>query len=98
MNTSVNRYDSLEKIIHEDGLRIVALHFHPELDLCLIVLNNKKVLQFNISKFQRLNGQSKEALEKYKLISNGIGVNWPELDEDLSLKGFLREELTGVIV
>ncbi|MEM7108865.1 MAG: DUF2442 domain-containing protein [Bacteroidota bacterium] len=36
-------------------------------------------------------------LNDYRLIGKGVGVHWPQLDEDLSLKGFLREELSQVV-
>ena len=30
-------------------------------------------------------------LDAWKLISKGIGIKWSELDEDLSLKGLLKQ-------
>ncbi len=96
MNTFRNNYDTLEQLIFEGGLRIKAVHFHPDIDIMLIVLNNKKVLQRPISTSSRLQEASIEQLNNYQLISNGVGIHWPELDEDLSLKGFLKEELTKV--
>ncbi len=96
MSISENNFDSLERVIFENGLRIVSLYFQMELDLMLIVLNNKKVINRPISSSQRLKEASLESLNNYKLISNGVGIHWPELDEDLSLKGFLQEEVTKV--
>ncbi len=96
MNTSINNFDAIEKIIFDEGLRIETIDFHQELDLMLIVLNSKAVLQQKISDFKQLKNAPKEALNKYTLIANGLGVHWIELDEDLSLKGFLQEELKRV--
>ena len=59
----------------------------------LIVLNNKKTLHRNISEFPRLQSASLAELENYELIGEGTGVHWPDPDEDLSLKGFLKMEL-----
>ena len=39
--------------------------------------------------FPRLQHASVEARNKYRLIGDGIGINWPELDEDLSVEGLL---------
>jgi len=39
----------------------------------------------------------KNQLLQYELISGGIGIHWPLLDEDLSLKGFLQDELRKVV-
>lgn len=96
MSSSNNNYDALESIIFEKGLRIVALHFHKSLDLMLIVLNNKKVLAQKLSGSERLKTATEAQLSNYRLISKGIGVHWPDVDEDLSLKGFLREEISGL--
>ncbi|MEQ8812386.1 MAG: DUF2442 domain-containing protein [Imperialibacter sp.] len=98
MSSFNNNYDTLESIIFEGGLRIIGLHFHKELDLMLIVLNNKKVLTRNISGIEKLKNATAEQLANYSLISKGVGVHWPDVDEDLSLKGFLKEELSSVSV
>ena len=94
MTSSNNRYDKLEQIIFEQGLRIVGVHCYPELDLMLVVLNNKKVLRRKISSSARLQLASKEQLQNLQLISGGIGVHWPDVDEDISLKGLLKEEFS----
>lgn len=78
------------KIIHE-GLRIVDIHPYKELDLLAIVLNSGDVLQARISDFEGLNKASVAQLKEWRLIGGGIGINWDALDEDLSLRGFIRE-------
>lgn len=98
MSSLSNNYDTLESIIFEGGLRIVGMHFHKELDLMLIVLNNKKVLTQKLSSSERLKNATNDQLLNYRLISQGIGVHWPEVDEDLSLKGFLREEISKLSI
>ncbi len=90
-------YDDLEKLIYEDGLKIRALHFHPDLDLMLIVLSNKKVLSRLISSSPRLKQATPEQLNNYRLIGQGAGIHWPDVDEDLSLKGFLKDEISRSI-
>ncbi len=98
MNTFNNNFDELEQIIFEGGLRLVGIHFQKEVDLMMIVLNNKKVLTRQISKYKNLENASLDQLKNYRLISMGIGVHWPDLDEDLSLKGFLKEEISHLVV
>lgn len=97
MNTSINNYDAIEKLIYEEGLRIEAIDFHPELDVMLIILNTKAVLHQKISSYKLLAKASKESLLQYELIGEGTGVHWSLLDEDLSLKGFLRDELRNMV-
>jgi hypothetical protein len=98
MNTSVNKqFDAIDHIILKEGLRIKAVDIHPELDLITIYLNTKAVLSQNISAYKLLKGAEKSQLLQYELIGGGIGIHWPLLDEDLSLKGFLQDELRKVV-
>lgn len=93
MNTLHKQYDYIETLILKEGLRIQALDVHPELNVMTVILNTTAVLVQQLSDFKLLKNASKEQLLKYELINNGIGVHWPDLDEDLSLKGFLQNEL-----
>lgn len=97
MSSLVNQYDPIEKVIFKGGLRIKAVHFHKDLDLMLIVLNNGKILKHAISSSSLLKKAKNEQLNDYRLIGKGVGIHWPQLDEDLSLKGFLQETLTKVV-
>jgi hypothetical protein len=97
MNSSVNKYDAIEKLIYEEGVRIEAVDIHPELDVMLIVLNTKAVLKQKLSSYDLLRGAEHKKLLNFELSANGTGIHWPSLDEDLSLKGFLRDELRNVI-
>ena len=96
MNTSTNKFDALESLIFEEGLRIEAIDVHQKLDLFLIVLNTKSILRQRLSDYPKLCAATKEQLLNYEFIGQGTGVHWPELDEDLSLKGFLRDELRNL--
>jgi len=97
MNTLINNFDAIEKLIHEENLRIIAVDFHPDLDVMLIILNTKAVLHQRLSSYAALLKSDKNALTQYELIANGTGVSWPLLNEDLSLKGFLQDELRDVV-
>lgn len=83
--------DPIEAMILRDGLRIVDVHPYKELDLLAVVLNSGDILQARISGFERLNKGTEAQLKKWRLIGGGIGINWDALDEDLSLRGFIRE-------
>ena len=97
MNTSENRYDVLERLIYEEGLRIEAINFHKELDMMLIVLNTKAILRQKISSYPRLQNAGEKELNEYELIAEGTGIHWSSIDEDLSLRGFLQDELRNVV-
>lgn len=40
--------------------------------------------------FPRLSKATRSQLEKYKLLGDGEGIHWPDIDEDLSVAGLLR--------
>ena len=98
MNTSKGnkeRFDPIDKMIFEEGLRIQRLFFDKELDLMLIVLNNKKVIKESISKYKLLRDATSPELEAYEL--SRTGVHWSALDEDLSLRGFLKTAMLSSV-
>ena len=88
--------DTLDRLIKEHNLRIAGLHFYPDLDLMLIVLSNKRIIQRKLSDFPRLRTASIQQLEAYQI--SRYGVHWLDVDEDLSLKGFLQEELISLVI
>ncbi|MEM9328782.1 MAG: DUF2442 domain-containing protein [Bacteroidota bacterium] len=83
--------DSLDILIFEEGLRIKSVWFDEDLDLIIVLLNNKKIIQRPISDFERLKAATSDQLRNYE--NDGIGIHWPDVDEDLSLRGFLKYEL-----
>ena len=83
--------DPLDQLIFEGGLRIQRVWFDRDLDLIVVLLNNKKILKRPLSDFKRLAQASDAQLHNFE--HDGIGIHWPEVDEDLSLRGFLKYEL-----
>ena len=98
MNTFTNKFDALESLIHTEGIRIETLDFHPDLDLFLVILNTKAILRQKLSHHARLKNASLVELKNFELTGDGTGIHWPKLDEDLSLKGFLKEELKNIVI
>lgn len=82
--------DPFEILIFEKGLKIKNVIIDKELDLMLIVLNNGFVIKELLSDYPSLRKATVKNLNKWRLISDGIGVSWKEINEDLSLKGFLK--------
>ena len=83
--------DPIERMILREGLRIADVHAYKKLDLLAIVLNSGDVLQARLSDLQTLHKASDAQLKKWRLISGGIGIHWEALDEDVSLRGFIRD-------
>lgn len=90
-------FDTIDHLIFTEGLRIQAIDIHPELDVMTIYLNTAASFSQHISSYKLLRGAEKSQLLKYELIGGGTGIHWPLLDEDLSLKGFLQDELRKVV-
>ena len=88
---NIKSKDPLNILIYEKGLRIHSVYFNTDLDMMLVILNNKKVIQHNISDFKLLKNATPQQLENYQ--NEGVGIHWEDLDEDLSLRGFLVNEL-----
>jgi hypothetical protein len=84
-------FDPIDKMIFEGGLKIKSVYFDQDMDLMLIVLNTKKVLERKISMTDNLRKATKEQLMNYQV--SRTGIHWPELNEDLSLRSFLKDEM-----
>jgi hypothetical protein len=88
---NIRATDPLDLLILEKGLRIKSVFMDKESDLMILVLSNGKIIKSEISIFPRLKSGNQKQLNEYRLIGAGIGIQWEELDEDLSLKGFIKD-------
>ncbi len=75
------------------NLRITNVFFDKKLDIMIVLLNNREILQFNISDFPCLQKATIKELNNWRLIGGGVGIHWIDLDEDLSLQGFLKQSI-----
>jgi len=80
--------DPVSALIRENGVRITSVHAIKGANLLLVVLNQGH-LEFPLDSFARLAKAKESELSKYELLPDGAGVEWPALDEHLSLRGFL---------
>ena len=55
----------------------------------IVTLEDGRVLHVPLEWFPRLRDAKKTERGNWRLIGNGIGVHWPDLDEDLSVPGLL---------
>ena len=90
--------DPFDKLIFEKGLRIKQILSDKNLNTMIILLNNAHALQVPLNHFIRLKDASQDDLNKWELTGNGIGIRWESIDEDLSLKGLIKESaLTSIL-
>lgn len=88
--------DPVNAMIREQGVRITAVHAIKEANLLLVMLNEGR-LEFPLDSFERLGKASQAQLNKYELLPDGVGVQWPGLDEHLSLRGFLLSTMRAML-
>ncbi|MBC7792367.1 MAG: DUF2442 domain-containing protein [Clostridia bacterium] len=56
-------------------------------------LTDGRVVLARYTVFPRLARASKSDLEDWRPVGDGVGINWPKLDEDLSVAGLIRDAL-----
>ena len=84
--------DPFDKLIFEQGLRAKqVLLTDKKLDSLVVLLNNGAILKIAISTYPRLKKASQLQLNQWEFIADGIGIRWDALDEDLSIKGMIKE-------
>ena len=66
---------------------IVDVKFSNE--ALIVYLTDVRILSVPLAWYPRLSEATKEQLENYEISPSGYGIHWPELDEDLSVLGFL---------
>lgn len=86
--------DAIDVAIYEKNLRIGNVLPVKKQDTLIVFLNNGKHISVRLSSFKRIQNATEEQLSNWTLISNGIGIEWPDLDEDLSLKGLIQQFIT----
>ncbi|WP_257255207.1 MULTISPECIES: DUF2442 domain-containing protein [unclassified Endozoicomonas] len=55
----------------------------------IVSLVDGRVILVPISWFPSLSNGTKQQLNNWELLGEGDGIHWPDLDEDLSVKGLL---------
>lgn len=82
--------DPIDRLIHEENLRISTLFVVKKMDMLVAVMNNGMLIRVKLSTFPRLKKASQKQLDSWKLTGKGAGVRWEGLDEDLSARGFIK--------
>lgn len=93
MSTSENKYDAIENIIFTGGLKISTVSFSKSYLKMFVHLSNDLVFIMPTKSIAGLKNAEWKEIENYEIIGNGTGIHWPGLDEDVSLKGFLKDFL-----
>lgn len=69
------------------SVRARALEFVP--DALVVHLQDGRSLTVPLEWFPRLRDAAPDQRDRWELSGGGLGIHWPELDEDLSVPGLL---------
>lgn len=83
--------DYVDQFIDKEKLKIDTVLIDKKHDHLFFVLNNGFTIQEKISKYPLLKGVNEQKLKNYNLYAGGTCIEWEELDEDLSLRGLLKD-------
>lgn len=82
--------DPFDRLIFEKNLRAKQFIIEKDLDMMVLIFNNGAVIKMRISDYPKLKKANNKQLQSWKLIGGGVGIRWEMLDEDLSIKGFIK--------
>jgi hypothetical protein len=77
MSTSAIKIDPVGVDAHFDD---VALH---------VRLSDGREIAVPVEWFPRLAEATREARDHWRWVGGGVGMHWPDLDEDISIRGLL---------
>ena len=59
-------------------------------DTMIVHLEDGRSISVPLKWFSTLRNASKDQLENWRFIGDGVGIHWEHLDEDISIAGLLR--------
>jgi len=60
-------------------------------DLLHVELQDGRIVSARYDGFSRLAEATDEQRGNWRLIGDGVGIHWPDVDEDLSMDGLIRD-------
>ena len=63
-------------------------------DRLVVGLEDGRVIQVPMEWFPRLRDATEEQRSDWRLIGKGVGLHWPQVDEDISVRGLLLPDAT----
>jgi hypothetical protein len=70
-----------------EGPRIRA--FEITGDLITAHLDDGRIISVPLGWSWRLSDASPDQRQRFEIVGNGAGIHWPEIDEDISVRGML---------
>ncbi len=95
---NIRAKDPIDLLIFEKGIKIKNLFIDKDADTLILLLTNGKILKSKLSNIAELSNANQEQLNTFRIIGGGIGIEWEELEVDLSLKGFIKNAAINNII
>ncbi len=80
----------MTSLAHKDIADIRAKSVTIEADRLVVELMDGRAIAAPLVWYPRLANATAAQLKRWQLSSAGLGIHWPEIDEDLSTEGLLR--------
>lgn len=87
--------DEFDRLIAAQRLCIARFTFFRDIDILILVLNNRRIISRRLSDYPFLQNATDQQLADYTV--SATGVHWPQIDADLSLRGFLMEDAVAAV-
>jgi len=72
-----------------------AVHVRVTKDALAVDLEDGRTVLTPIAWYPRLQQGTAQERSNWRLIGDGEGIHWPDLDEDISVEGLLRGKASG---
>jgi Protein of unknown function (DUF2442) len=83
---------SSRRSLNTDEVRAIGCRVdHGDL---VVMLADGREVRSELARYPRLKRATPAQLANWRLVGRGVGLNWPDLDEDLSVAGLLRDGVT----
>lgn len=69
---------------------VLIMHVSFINDMIEVNLTDGRQIKLPLEWFPKLRNASPQERQNWRLIGKGIGIHWPDLDEDISLEGLLK--------
>lgn len=64
-------------------------------DILTVELSDGRTISVPISWYPRLAHATADERNNWELVGGGVGIHWPDLDEDISVQGLLAGRRSG---
>jgi len=80
--------DTTAKKMTFEELTIMDIRISDE--MLIAHINDGRMVSIPINWFPRLSNANADQLQNFEISPGGYGVHWPDLDEDISIKSFIK--------